>query len=44
MFVIGERINGMFTETRRAIEKRDKAAIQDPWPSGSSAPEPTRWT
>ncbi len=27
MFVIGERINGMFTETRKAIEKRDKAAI-----------------
>ena len=29
MFVIGERINGMFTEAGRAIEKRDKAAIQD---------------
>ncbi len=28
MFVIGERINGMFTETRKAIEKRDKVAIQ----------------
>ena len=28
MFVIGERINGMFTEVRKAIESKDKAAIQ----------------
>jgi len=29
MFVIGERINGMFKEVRRAIEERDKRVIQD---------------
>jgi 5-methyltetrahydrofolate corrinoid/iron sulfur protein methyltransferase len=28
MFVIGERINGMFKGVRKAIEERDKAAIQ----------------
>jgi len=28
MFVIGERINGMFTEVKRAVEERDKEAIQ----------------
>ena len=28
MFVIGERINGMFTDARKAIEKRDKVAVQ----------------
>jgi len=28
MFVIGERINGMFTEVRKAVESRDKGAIQ----------------
>lgn len=29
MFVIGERINGMFTEVKKAIESRDKGPIQD---------------
>ncbi len=29
MFVIGERINGMFSETRRGIEERDKKIIQN---------------
>jgi 5-methyltetrahydrofolate corrinoid/iron sulfur protein methyltransferase len=29
MFLIGERINGVFRDVRRAIEGRDKAAIQD---------------
>jgi 5-methyltetrahydrofolate corrinoid/iron sulfur protein methyltransferase len=29
MFVIGERINGMFTDAKRAIEKRDVGAIQN---------------
>ncbi len=29
MFVIGERINGMFKEVKRAVEDRDKRAIQD---------------
>ena len=28
MFVIGERINGMFADARKAIETRDKAAVQ----------------
>jgi 5-methyltetrahydrofolate corrinoid/iron sulfur protein methyltransferase len=29
MFVIGERINGMFTEVRKAIETRNAAVVQD---------------
>ena len=29
MFVIGERINGMFKEVRKAIETRDAGAIQN---------------
>jgi 5-methyltetrahydrofolate corrinoid/iron sulfur protein methyltransferase len=29
MFVIGERINGMFKEVKRAVEARDKGAIQE---------------
>lgn len=29
MFVIGERINGMFTEVKKAVEGRDKGALQD---------------
>jgi len=29
MFVIGERINGMFKEVKKAIQKRDKVVIQD---------------
>ncbi len=29
MFVIGERINGMFTEVKKAVEERDKAALQE---------------
>ncbi len=29
MFVIGERINGMFKEVKRGIEQRDKGIIQD---------------
>lgn len=29
MFVIGERINGMFTEVKEAIENRDKEPIKD---------------
>ncbi len=29
MFIIGERINGMFHDVRKAIEKRDDAVIQD---------------
>jgi len=29
MFIIGERINGMFKDVRRAIEERDKRVIQD---------------
>ena len=29
MFVIGERINGMFTAVKRAVESRDKGPIQD---------------
>jgi len=29
MFIIGERINGMFTDVRKAIESRDKKVIQD---------------
>lgn len=29
MYVIGERINGMFKNVRKAIEESDKAAIQD---------------
>ncbi|MHC4592442.1 MAG: dihydropteroate synthase, partial [Planctomycetota bacterium] len=29
MFVIGERINGMFLEVKKAIEERDKGPIQD---------------
>ena len=29
MFVIGERINGMFKDVRKAIQKRDKAVIQE---------------
>jgi 5-methyltetrahydrofolate corrinoid/iron sulfur protein methyltransferase len=29
MFVIGERINGMFTEVKKAVEGRDKASLQD---------------
>ncbi|MGQ9629273.1 MAG: dihydropteroate synthase [bacterium] len=29
MLLIGERINGMFKATREAIQKQDKAAIQD---------------
>ncbi|MHC4480860.1 MAG: dihydropteroate synthase [Planctomycetota bacterium] len=29
MFVIGERINGMFAEVKKAIELRDKGVIQD---------------
>ncbi|MCK4283944.1 MAG: dihydropteroate synthase [Candidatus Brocadiae bacterium] len=29
MFVIGERINGMFTEAKKAIEQRSKEPIQD---------------
>lgn len=29
MFVIGERINGMFKEVKKAIEDRNKAPIQD---------------
>ena len=29
MFVIGERINGMFTEVKKAIESRDKEPIKD---------------
>ena len=28
MFVIGERINGMFVKVKKAIEARDKSAIQ----------------
>ncbi|MHC5034747.1 MAG: dihydropteroate synthase [Planctomycetota bacterium] len=29
MFVIGERINGMFLEVKKAVEQRDKGPIQD---------------
>jgi 5-methyltetrahydrofolate corrinoid/iron sulfur protein methyltransferase len=29
MYVIGERINGMFKDVRAAIKKRDQAAVQD---------------
>ena len=29
MFVIGERINGMFTDVKKAIENRDEGPIQD---------------
>ena len=29
MFVIGERINGMFRRVKRAIQDRNKDAIQD---------------
>jgi 5-methyltetrahydrofolate corrinoid/iron sulfur protein methyltransferase len=29
MFVIGERINGMFKEVKKAIQERDKGVIQD---------------
>jgi 5-methyltetrahydrofolate corrinoid/iron sulfur protein methyltransferase len=29
MFVIGERINGMFTEVKKGVEDRDKKVIQD---------------
>ena len=29
MFIIGERINGMFKEVKKAIEERDKHTIQD---------------
>ena len=29
MYVIGERINGMFRDVRKAIRKQDKLVIQD---------------
>ena len=29
MFVIGERINGMFKEVKKAVQERDKGVIQD---------------
>ena len=29
MIAVGERINGMFKDVKRAIKKRDKAVIQD---------------
>ena len=29
MFIIGERINGMFKDVREAISKKDKSVIQE---------------
>ena len=43
MFIIGERINGMFRSVARAIAERDEAVIADR-PGARSRPALMPWT